>query len=104
MLLCRLPWRDANRTEQQLNVIKRCSNNYTKLGMHLLNDENLEVVQSIGLQQYSDPEKITTEIFRRWIQGGSTVTWQHLCTVLQDMELNPLAEELMDALRANQVI
>ena len=103
MLLCRLPWRDANGTELQLNVIKRCSTNYDRVGMFLLNDENLEVVQGIGLQ-YSDPEKITTEIFRRWIQGGSTVSWQHLCTVLQNMELNALADELMDALRANQFI
>ena len=101
MQLGRLPWRDPNGAEQQLNVIKRCSIHYEKLGMHLLNDENLEAVRGIGLQ-YSDPEKITTEIFRQWIQGGSTVSWQHLRTVLQDIDLKSLAEELKDALSANK--
>ena len=103
-LLRKLQWRDANGTKQHLNIIKGCSTNYDDLGIFLLHDENLVVVTGIKDSQYNDPEKITKEIFRRWIQGGSTVSWQHLCTALQNMELNALAEELMDALRANQFI
>ena len=68
--------------------------------MHLLNDDNCDIVAILKEKYHDDPEEIVKAVYKKWIDGtGRTpVSWQTLVGVMRDIELNSLAEEIETAL------
>ena len=97
-LLTYLPILDG--MKKNLNIIQKTSTHYHELAMHLLNDDNCDIVLSLEEKCLHDSEKITRAVYKKWIDGtGKTpVTWQTLVGVLRDIELNSLADEIETAL------
>ena len=73
---------------------------YRNLGIWLLDDENLNIIESLEIQHHYNAEHITTEIFKMWIRGDGLkpISWDALVQVLHDADLHNLADELEDAL------
>ena len=85
---------------KHINFITKCSFNYRNLGIWLLDDENANIVESLEIEYHYNAERITTEIFKRWIRGDGLkpISWDALVQLLQDADLHNLAVELQDAL------
>lgn len=81
---------------KNLKIIQRTSTHYEKLAMHLLDDDNLEIVDVLEEKYHHDPDKIITAVYKKWISGAGKkpVTWHTLVGVLKDIELNSLAKEI----------
>ena len=65
--------------------------------MFLLDDPNGTKVDNIECKHGGDPERINTEILRKWTttgRGKKPVTWETLTEVLRDIELGALANEI----------
>ena len=94
-----LKWTDANSGEEQtLNVITRAINEYRNLGMLLLNDDNLHFVKTLEHKHRNDPQEITEEIFRKWINEGPTpVNWCALIGIFREVGLTALADDIQEA-------
>ncbi|KAL5491202.1 hypothetical protein EMCRGX_G016447 [Ephydatia muelleri] len=99
MLQFGLKWTDADSGEEQtLNVITRAINEYRNLGMLLLNDDNLHFVKTLEHKHRNDPQEITEEIFRKWINEGPTpVNWCALIGIFREVGLNALADDIQEA-------
>ena len=84
----------------KLDIIQNTSASYTKLGMHLLDDDNCVIVDGLEEKYRHDPVKIVTAIYKKWISGTATgtvrkpVAWQTLVGVLRDIDLNTLADHI----------
>ena len=83
---------------ERIGVKNRC------LGILLLNDYTGAITSNIEAQYVPDQNRITEAILQRWLEGtGRTPqTWATLLTVLREMELSTLAEEI-DALLIHSV-
>ena len=87
--------------KKNLNIIQRTSTHYENLAMHLLDDDNCEIVDCLKEQCRGNPVEIVTAVYKKWIQGTGRkpVTWQTLVDVLKEIELNSLAEEIETVLK-----
>ena len=89
----------ADGVRKNLNIIQRTSTSYIKLGMHLLDDDNCDIVYALREKYYHDPVEIVTAVYKMWISGSGRrpATWQTLVGVLRDIELNSLADDIEHA-------
>ena len=74
---------------------------YHTVGTTLLDDQQGCIVPSIAATTslLGQPELITTEVLRRWVQG-ERCSWQLLVSVLRSSGLTALAEEVEEVLGA----
>ena len=89
-----------------IKIIERIGTSNHDLGIHLLNDDYGTITASIEAQYKHDPPSRTTEgILQKWLQGtGRTPqTWDTFITVLREIELNTLAQEIEENLFNIQV-
>ena len=85
---------------RNINIITKCSSNYYKLGIFLLDDENGDMVKSLEMDYPCNVEGRVTAIIRKWISGTGKkpISWNTLITVLKDVDLCNLAGVLQNAL------
>ena len=79
-----------------VNIIQKTSTSYSQLGMHLLDDDNCEIIDVLKEKCHHDPVEIITAVYKKWISGTGKkpTTWQTLIGVLREIELNSLADEI----------
>ena len=101
-LLQRFPTKSGDVTK----IIERIGTSNHDLGICLLNDDYGTTTADTEAQYKHDPPTRTTEaILQKWLQGtGRTPqNWDTLITVLREIELNTLAQEIEDNLLNIQV-
>eukprot|EP00731_Ephydatia_muelleri_P021692 Em0014g283a len=100
LTLFQLPYVVDGRNEQ-LKIVQRTATHYTELAMHLLDDVNLNITESLEMQFQRDPERIARDVYKKWISGTGRkpVSWQTLVGVLRDIQLNSLADEIENAVK-----
>ena len=88
--LLKFPGRSGN-----INIPEKIGTNFRVFGIHLLNDENGERVESIA-RENSD---VSLTILSRWLRGEGMqpATWRKLIQVLRDSNLSALAEDIENA-------
>ena len=101
-LLQRFP----TKSEDVIKIIERIGTKHHDLGIRLLNDEHGTITDITEAQYKHDPPNRATEaILQKWLQGtGRTPqSWDTLITVLREIELNTLAQEIEENLLNIQV-
>ena len=85
------------------DVMVEIQNDYVKLGIQLLQDDNGNIVEGIEKMKHGDPGDITVEILRQWLQGKGRkpVTWQTLVECLEATKLHVAANYIKVALNRN---
>ena len=88
-------------SSKSLKIIQKTSSRYNELAMHLLNDDNCDIVDSLKEKCRGDPEEIVRAVYKKWINGAGRqpATWQILVGVLKEIELNSLTDEIETALK-----
>ena len=89
-----------------IKIIDKIGTGNHDLGIRLLNDDDGTITANIEAQYKHDPPSRTTEDFlQKWLRGtGRTPqTWHTLITVLREIELNSLAQEIEENLLDIQV-
>ena len=98
-----LSWTDAVGQQHKIDVVMRASCKYKMLGMWLLKDDNADFVKTLEHTHKQEPQQITEEIFSKWINERTTpVNWPALIGVFRDIDLNALADDIVEALRGKQ--
>ena len=94
----RLLQRFPTRTGAVLNIVQRIGTKNHDLGIHLLNDDTGSITDSIEAQYGPDQTRTTEAILKKWLDGtGRTPhSWETLVTVLREIELNTLAQDVRD--------
>ena len=90
-----------------IRIIRRIGANYHSLGILLLNDDDGAITTGIIAGNHHQPENITRDvkplrenitrdILSKWLQGQGRqpVTWATLITVLHEIELSELAQDI----------
>ena len=101
-LLQRFP----TQSEGVIKIIDRIGTKHHKLGICLLDDDDGMITANIEAHYKHDPPTRTTEaILQKWLQGTGRKpqTWDTLITVLREIKLNTLAQEIKDNLFSIQV-
>ena len=77
-------------------IITKIAPNYHDFGIFLLNDEDGSIIDSIVIKFKEDPNRITKEILKRWLQGRGVgpLTYATLVKILKKTELNVLAQTI----------
>ena len=88
------------RSGDVINIIEEVTEKYDDLGIRLLNDRNGTITRNIESQYSPNQTRITKAIFEKWLQGteGSSRSWATLVTVLKEIKLTALAEEIDDSI------
>ena len=89
-----------------IKIIERIGTKHHELGIRLLDDKDGMITAKIEAQYKHDPPSRTTEaILQEWLRGtGRTPqSWDTLITVLREIELNTLAQDIEDNLLNTQV-
>ena len=83
-----------------INIIEEVTEKYHDLSIRLLNDGNGTITRNIESQYSPNQTRITKAIFQKWLQGtGRTPqSWATLITVLKEIKLTALAEEIDDSI------
>ena len=91
-LLQRFPTRSGG----IIQIIQRIGTKHHDLGIHLLNDDYGDITDAIEAQYRPDPNRITEAILQKWLKGTGKKpqTWATLITVLGQIDLSVLAEEI----------
>ena len=81
-------------------LITKIAPNYHDFGIFLLNDEDGSIIDSIEIKCREEPNRITKEILKRWLQGRGVgpVTYATLVKILKKTELNVLAQTIKSSL------
>ena len=81
-----------------INISENIGTHNHDLGICLLNDETGAVTKNIVACYGPDPNRITKAIFERWLQGTGRKPpcWGTLVSVLRDIKLHTLAQEITD--------
>ena len=81
-------------------IITKIAPNYHDFGIFLLNDEDGSIIDSIVMKFREDPNRITYDILKRWLQGRGVgpVTYATLVEVLKKAGLNEPAETIKSSL------
>ena len=101
-LLQRFP----TKCEDIIKIIEKIGTSNHVLGIRLLDDKDGTITANIEAHYKHDPPNRATEaILQKWLQGtGRTPqTWDTLITVLREIELNTLAQEIEENLLDIQV-
>ena len=79
-----------------IRIIRRIGANYHSLGILLLKDNDGTITDAIITAHPHKPENITRDILSKWLQGQGRqpVTWATLMTVLHEIELSELAQDI----------
>ena len=79
-----------------IRIIRRIGANYHSLGILLLKDNDGTITDAIITAHPHKPENITCDILSKWLQGQGRqpVTWATLMTVLHEIELSELAQDI----------
>ena len=82
--------------KKKLKIIQMTSANCKQLGMHLLDDDNCDIVDGFRGKYHDDPVEIVTAVYKMWISGSGKkpATRQTLVGLLKDIEMNALADEI----------
>ena len=80
------------------NIVQRIGTKNHYLGIHLLNDDTGAITSTIEAECKPDQIRTTEAILRKWLDGtGRTpYSWETLVTVLREIELNTLAQDVRD--------
>ena len=64
--------------------------------MHLLDDDNCDIVEGLEEKYHHYPVKIVTAVYKMWISGTGRqpTTWQTLLDVLRDIKLDSIADDI----------
>ena len=83
-----------------INIIEEVSEKYHDLSIRLLKDRNGTITRNIESQYSPNQTRISKAIFEKWLQGteGSSRSWATLVTVLKEIKLTALAEEIDDSI------
>ena len=81
---------------RKLDLAREIGANYTKLGIFLLEDDNGEQTSAIEQEFKCNAERINVRMLQLWLSGAGRqpVSWATLISVLRDMELNTLANNI----------
>ena len=84
-----------------INIVERIATKHCQLGISILKDDTGAVNDAIEAQYRPDQNRITKAILQKWLEGtGRTPqSWATLITVLREIGLNVLAQEIEDNLR-----
>ena len=84
-----------------IDLSREIGNKCYSLGAFLLNDDTGAEIEALRVIDCGIPHEINTDIFRKWLQGSGAqpVTWRKLVTVLKQMKLLKLAEDIETAIR-----
>ena len=79
----------------KVNLTEVIGARYFDFGVHLLNDETGQLIESIETEHQKIPKNIVRKIFTEWLQGkGKEVTWGVLVDILKSIRLNELAADI----------
>ena len=83
--------------DRRVSIPQEIGVNYQKFGILLLKDNDGRKIDAI-IEGKETVEEINLEILKRWLQGDGLQpgTWRTLIQVLQDSNLNTLAEHIED--------
>ena len=100
-LLQRFPTRSGG----SIKIIQEIGINYHNLGIRLLNDGTCAVTNAIEAQYRPDVNRITETILQKWLQGPGREpkSWNTLITVLREIELKVLAQDIKDNLSQEEM-
>ena len=86
---------------KRINLTEVVGARYFEFGVHLLNDETGELVESLEIEHQKVPKNIVRNILTLWLQGrGKEVTWSVLVECLEsigDVELAGNIKQLYDS-------
>jgi hypothetical protein len=84
-----------------INIVERIATKHCQLGISILKDDTGAANDAIEAQYRPDQNRITKAILQKWLEGtGRTPqSWATLITVLREIGLNVLAQEIEDNLR-----
>ena len=90
--------------KKNINIVQKTSTRYNQLGMHLLDDDNGDIVDGLKERCFHDPVETVTAVYKKWISGTGRkpVTWQTLVDVLRDIELNSVADDIEAVLSSSK--
>ena len=79
----------------QINILEKVGVKYFDFGLYLLNDDNGTQLSIIEKNNKGDIISIVREIVQKWLAGnGRPVSWVTLISVLKDIKLIRLAENI----------
>lgn len=82
---------------RKINIAEQIGTEYIKFGSLILpQDTTGVVVKNIEHTNHFNPERINTEILRKWLagEGKQPVTWTTLVVILDDIGLSSLANDI----------
>ena len=90
--------------QQFKDIVLEIQNDYEKLGIQLLHDDNGTIVAGIQSKKRDDPYDIMVEILRQWLQGKGRkpVTWRTLVECLEDTNLHVAADYIAASITREQ--
>ena len=80
----------------KLNIAEKIGANYFDFGVLLLEDEDGDQITAIEKEHRGNAMEINRQILRMWLKGKGRrpVTWATLVSVLKDVGLVKLAEDI----------
>ena len=97
--LALLKWRDAKGLEYTFRLVDRVSAEWMDFGMLL--DIDLDTLDGWEVQYQANTRVCWERVMDSWLENCSSdypVTWEGLCTLLQDAGLADVSQELIRAL------
>ena len=96
-----LKWRDENGHNQKLKILQEISSNWEEAGNLMGLSSN--VLDSIEKNYSRSVEQCCRNVFRSWLEGEKggliyPVSWEGICTLLEDMDYSSTALLLRDIL------
>ena len=81
---------------RRVNLIEKIAPDYFMFGILLLEDDNGDQIIALEIELMKNAVNICRQIFMLWLKGKGKqpVTWSTLVTVLQEIDLNQLAQSI----------
>ena len=88
--------------DKYINIAEEVGNNFD-FGVHLLNDTNGKITESICSEERGSAKDVNRKVLMKWLDGqGKPVTWESLVSVLRSIQLNTLATGVENAVHSLQ--
>lgn len=87
---------------KKLRIIQNAQEEWRKIGIEL--GISPAVLKGFATEGRGDLEQQCYDVFSKWLKSGSEkykLTWQGLLELLEAVDLKPLAEDVVTALRSN---
>lgn len=99
-----LKWKDKHGQTQILRILEDVCSKWKKIGDLIdLTSGRLDI---IGDDCRDKPEDCCREVFNDWLkqgeQGPNPMTWDNVCTLLEDLKFSRIAEEIGEWQRCSQ--